>query len=71
MSASQRGSILGSVIGILVCGVAGGFASWMLVAALGVDGVPGALAAAVIGMVVATALWAGGSSLLRALGWVR
>jgi hypothetical protein len=67
----QRGSILGSVAAILTCGVAGGYAAWMLVAALGVGGVAGALAAAVIGMVVATALWAGGSALLRALGWIR
>ncbi len=71
MSFNQRGSVLGSIVGILVCGVAGGFAAWMLVAALGVGGVAGALAAAVIGMVVATALWAGGSSLLRALGWIQ
>jgi hypothetical protein len=70
MSCNQRGSVLGSIVGILVCGVAGGFAAWMLVTALGVGGVAGALAAAVIGMVVATALWAGGSSLLRALGWI-
>jgi hypothetical protein len=27
--------------------------------------------AAVTGMVVATALWAGGTTLFRALGWVR
>ena len=71
MSQRQRGSVLGSIVGIVLCGVAGGFAAWMLVAALGVDGVVGALAAAVIGMVMATALWAGGSSLLRALGWLR
>jgi hypothetical protein len=71
MSSSQRGSVLGSILGILVCGVAGGFAAWMLVAALGIGGVVGALAAAAIGMVVATALWAGGSTLMRALGWIR
>jgi hypothetical protein len=71
MAIKQRGSVVGSIVGIVVCGIAGGFAAWMLVAALGVDGVVGALAAAVIGMVVATALWAGGTSLLRALGWLR
>jgi hypothetical protein len=38
---------------------------------LGFDGVFGAILAAVIGMVVATALWAGGSSLLRAMGLIR
>ena len=71
MPINQQGALLGSILGILVCGVAGGFAAWMLVAALGVDGVFGALAAAVIGMVVATVLWAGGSTLLRFLGWLR
>lgn len=63
--------MIGSIVGILLCGVAGGFAAWMLVATLGIDGVTGALVAAVIGMVVATALWAGGSALLRALRWIQ
>ena len=67
----QRGSMLGSILGILVCGVGGGFAAWAAVTALGIDGVLGAILAAVIGMVVATALWAGGTTLFRALGWVR
>jgi hypothetical protein len=71
MSKSQRGSVLGSVFGILICGVAGGFAAWLFVASLGIDGVPGALAAALIGMVVATAIFAAGSSLFRRLGWIR
>jgi hypothetical protein len=71
MFVDQRGAILGSLLGILVCGAAGGFAAWSAVAALGLDGVLGALLAAVIGMVVATALWTGGASLLRALGWLR
>jgi hypothetical protein len=62
-----RGLIVGSILGILVCGVAGGFAAWMLVSMLGLGGVTGALLAAVIGMITATALWAGGSALLRAL----
>jgi hypothetical protein len=67
----ERGAIVGSILGILVCGVAGGLAAWALVTALGFDGVLGAILAALVGMVVATALWAGGSSLLRALGWLR
>ena len=71
MSLRQRGSILGSAVGILACGVMGGIAAYVLVAAVGLDGVPGALLAAVIGMVVATAFWAGGSCLFRALGWLR
>jgi len=67
----QRGSMLGSILGILVCGVGGGFAAWAAVTALGPDGVLGAILAAVIGMIIATALWAGGTTLLRVMGWVR
>jgi len=71
MSQAQRGSIFGSIVSILVCGVAGGVAAWTIVSGLGIDGVTGALVAAVIGMLVATALWAGGSWLLRTVGWLR
>ena len=67
----QRGSMLGSIPGILLCGVGGGVAAWAAVTAMGFTGVVGAILAVVIGMVVATALWAGGTTLLRALGWVR
>jgi len=66
-----RGNVVGSLLGILVCGGIGGFAAWSAVAAWDIDGVPGALAAAAIGMFVATTLWVGGSSLLRAVGWLR
>ena len=71
MPQPPRGSILVSIIGILICGIAGGFSAWMLVSNLGIDGVTGAFVAAVIGMVVATALWAGGAALLRALQRIR
>ena len=71
MSFRPRGSTLGSILGILVCGVGGGFAAWAAVTAMGVTGVVGAVLAVVTGMVVATALWAGVTTLLRALGWVR
>jgi len=71
MSQAARGSIFVSIFGILICGMAGGFSAWMLVSRLGLDGVVGAFIAAVIGMVVATALWAGGAALLRAVGWIR
>ena len=70
MSKPPRGSALGSIVAILFCGVAGGFAAYILVSTLGIDGIPGALIAAVIGMVAATALWAGGVALLRALRWI-
>jgi len=66
-----RGNILGSLLGILVCGAIGGFAAWFAVTAWEIEGVPGAIIAAAIGMFVATALWVGGSSLLRMLGVLR
>lgn len=71
MPSRHSGSIVGSVLAIVLCGTAGGVAAWALVDALGLDGVAGAIVAAVIGMVVATALWVGGSTLLRALGRIR
>lgn len=71
MPVPERRSIVGSILGILVCGVAGGFAAWWVVTTLGLDGVVGAILAAAIGMVTATALWAAGSSLLRAMGLTR
>ena len=63
----QRGSILGSILGILVCGVVGGIAAWSIVALIGWDGIFGAIVAAAIGMLVATAAWAALTSLLRML----
>lgn len=71
MRTIQRGAVIGSILGIFVCGLAGGLAAWSAVSAMGLDGVVGAIVAAVIGMVVATALWAGGSTLLRMLGLLR
>jgi len=71
MPPRQRGALLGSILGILICGVGGGLAAWATVTAWGFVGVLGAVLAAVIGMLVATALWAGGTTLLRTLGWVR
>ena len=38
---------------------------------MGLDGTPGALVAAVIGMVLAVACFAGLTTLLRRLGWIR
>jgi fructose-specific phosphotransferase system IIC component len=67
MTPKQRGSTLGSILGIIVCGGIGGVFAWAIVSLMGWDGVMGALTAAVIGMVVATAAWAGVTSMLRAL----
>jgi hypothetical protein len=61
-------SVLWSVAGILVCGVAGGVFGWGLVTALGMRGVPAALLGAIVGMVVATAAWVVLTWALRKLG---
>ena len=63
-------SILWSVAGILVCGIAGGFAGWWLVDALGLAGVFAALVGAIVGMIVATATWVALTVVLRKLGVV-
>lgn len=67
MRTSQRGSIFGSILGIIACGGLGGIVAWSIVSSMGWDGLLGALAAAGIGMVVATAAWTGLTSLLRIL----
>ncbi len=64
-------AIVWSVIGILICGGLGGFAAWAFVWSVGWVGTAGAIAASIIGMVVAVALWAGLTSLLRAMGRIR
>jgi hypothetical protein len=68
MKSSRQGSIMGSIFGIVVCGGVGGVVAWAIVALIGWDGVPGAIVAAILGMVVATAVWVGWTSLLRASG---
>lgn len=65
MRPSRSGSILGSILGIIVCGGIGGFAAWGVVTQLGWQGLFGAIAAALIGMVVATAAWTALTLLLR------
>ena len=61
-------SILWSIAGILVCGIAGGLCGWWLVSALGLAGVVAALVGAIAGMVVATAAWTALTYVLRKLG---
>lgn len=63
----QRGSILYSVLGIVVCGALGGVAAWAVVTLMGWDGTFASIVAALIGMVVATASWTALTSLLRML----
>ena len=65
MRPSQRGSILGSLLGIVVCGGFGGIAAWTIVAHFGRNGLFGAIVAVIIGMIVATAAWTAWTSLLR------
>ena len=64
-------AIVWSVVGIFICGGLGGLGAWALVTTLGLDGTPGALAAAVVGMVLSVALWTALTALLRAFGRVR
>jgi fructose-specific phosphotransferase system IIC component len=66
MASNQRGSTFGSIFGIVVCGGTGGVAAWAIVSLMGWDGVTGALVAAVVGMIVATAVWTAVTSMLRA-----
>jgi hypothetical protein len=63
----ERGSILGSLLGIVVCGGVGGLAAWVIVSLAGFHGTFGAIVAAIVGMLVATALWAAGVWLLNRL----
>jgi len=71
MQLLQRGSIIGSILGIVVCGGLGGITAWSIVMLMGWNGAFGAIVAAIIGMVVATGAWAALTSLLRALSRAR
>jgi len=64
-------SIVWSIVGILLSGIVGAVAGRLLVSTLGLEGVFAALAAAVIAMVVATAVWLALTVALRKLGVVR
>jgi hypothetical protein len=64
-------SIVGSILGIVVCGGVGAIGGWQLATGIGLAGVPAALAAALAGVVIAAALWVAGTALLRALGLTR
>jgi hypothetical protein len=66
MTILERGSILGSLLGIVVCGAFGGIAAFAIVRLVGLDGVPGALVATMLGMIVATGAWIAVTSIARA-----
>jgi hypothetical protein len=59
---------LANILGIAICGVLGGLSAWAVVAWAGLAGVVGALVALFTGMVIATAAFATGIAILRALG---
>ena len=60
-------SLIFRLLGILVCGGGGGFLAWLIVSSLGGTGVGGAIASAMVGMVLAALFWAAGIALIRAL----
>jgi len=61
-------SIFWNVVGIVVCGIAGGLCGFWLTSALGLGGVLAAVVGAIVGMVVATAAWVAITFVLRKLG---
>jgi hypothetical protein len=60
-------SLMASIVAIAICGAAGVLGALATVRALGLDGVVAALVAVVIGVLIATLLWAGGVALLRSM----
>ena len=64
-------AIFNSIVLIIICGGIGGFAAWALVTTIGVDGTWGAILAAIVGMIISVAAFAGLTTLLRALRWIK
>ncbi len=60
-----------SIAGIFVSGLCGGVAGWAAVTLADWSGTGAAIAAAAIGMLVATATWIGITVLLRAMKVIR
>ncbi len=71
MAGNTPRSIFFSIIGILIAGGCGGVAGWMVVGTLGLTGVPSALVAAAVGMLVATGVWVALTALLDRAGLLR
>lgn len=71
MAAPTPFAIVISVLGILACGTLGALAGFGLIQAIGLAGTFGAIVAAASGMVVATAAWALGATLLKKAGLLR
>jgi len=70
-SAGSKMSYVRSGIAIVICAGLGAAIAWIVVSSIGLGGIAGAIAAAVIGMVLATALFAGGVVLGKALGYFK
>ena len=64
-------SIVPNIVGIVVCGGFGGFTAWAFVTWLGMGGTFGAIVAALLGTVIATAGFAAATALLRAQGRIK
>jgi hypothetical protein len=60
-----------SGIAIVICAGIGAATAWIVVSSIGWDGVSGAVATTVVGMVFATLLFIGGVVLGKALGLLR
>ena len=63
--------VLWSVLGIVLCGGIGGAVGVVGARALDLSGLPAALVAAGIGMVLAVVSWAALTTLLRTMGLLR
>jgi hypothetical protein len=55
------------LLAIVVCGGGGALIAWSIVSSLGVTGIGGGIASAMIGMVLAMLFWVGGTALIGAL----
>ena len=64
-------SYIRSGIAIVICAGMGGAAAWLVVSSIGLGGTIGAIVATVVGMVLATALFAGGVALGKTLGYFK
>ncbi len=60
-------SILPSLLAIMICGGIGATLAWLIVDALGWTGVAGAIATAMLAMLLAVAVFAAGIALAKAL----
>jgi hypothetical protein len=64
-------SVVLNISAIIVCGVIGGVAGFGTVYGLGLDGIPGAVLATLLAMIVAALAWAVGAAAVRRLRFGR